>query len=114
MTVSRTNIDLLLALDRVIHEPARLVILTVLDEAEDVEFKFLEQITRLTKGNLSSHLAKLESAGYLQVKKWFRGKIPTTSLRITKLGRKALGHYRSQVQLAAAPEIAPESRRSRK
>jgi len=112
--VSRTNIDSLLAVDRVIHEPARLVILTVLAEAEDVEFKFLEQITRLTKGNLSSHLGRLESAGYLQMKKWFRGKIPTTSLRITKLGRKALGNYRSQVQLVAAPETVVESRRSRK
>jgi len=112
--VSRTNIDSLLALDRVIHEPARLVILTVLAQAEEVEFKFLEQITRLTKGNLSSHLARLEIAGYLQMKKWFRGKIPTTSLRITKLGRKALSHYRRQVQIAAAPETTPESRRSRK
>jgi DNA-binding transcriptional ArsR family regulator len=114
MTVSRTNIESLLTLDRVIHEPARLVILTVLAEAEEVEFKFLEQITRLTRGNLSSHLAKLEVAGYLQVKKWFRGKIPATSLRITKIGRKALGDYRSQVQLAAAPGIVPGSRRTRK
>jgi DNA-binding transcriptional ArsR family regulator len=83
----------LLELDRVIHEPARLVILTVLNNAEEVEFKFLETTTGLSKGNLSSHTSKLEQAGYLEVVKAFRGKMPVTSFKITKAGREALLGY---------------------
>ena len=100
MTADRSNIDSLLAVDRVIHEPARLVVLTILAEAEEVEFKFLEQVTGLTKGNLSSHLAKLEDAEYVEIKKSFRGKIPLTTLKITRRGRQALGHYRKQFKSA--------------
>jgi len=83
----------ILDLDRVVHEPARLAILTVLAEAEQVEFKFLETITRLTKGNLNSHATRLEAAGYVEVLKAFRGKIPVTSFRITPAGREALRRY---------------------
>jgi DNA-binding transcriptional ArsR family regulator len=83
----------LLDLDRVIHEPARLVILTVLTSAEEVEFKFLETTTGLSKGNLSSHTSKLEQAGYLEVVKAFRGKVPVTSFKITQAGREALNNY---------------------
>ncbi len=83
----------ILELDRVIHEPARLVILTVCSSAEEVEFKFLETTTGLSKGNLSSHTSKLEQAGYLEVVKAFRGKIPVTSFKITKTGKAALASY---------------------
>lgn len=83
----------LLELDRMVHEPARLAMLTVLSSAESVEFKFMEQITKLSKGNLNSHATKLESAGYIEVTKAFRGKIPVTSFRITPLGRDALAAY---------------------
>ena len=100
MTADRSNIDSLLAVDRVIHEPARLVALTILAEAEEVEFKFLEQVTGLTKGNLSSHLAKLEDAEYVEIKKSFRGKIPLTTLKITRRGRQALEQYRKQFKSA--------------
>ena len=93
----------LLELDRVVHEPARLVILTVLAGADEVEFKFLEEAIGLTKGNLSSHLSKLEDAGYIEVIKAFRGKIPVTSLRMTAPGQKALREYRSLVVSALAP-----------
>ena len=68
----------LLGLDRMVHEPARLAILTVLAEAGWVEFRFLERVTGLTRGNLSSHAAKLEEAGYIEVEKAFRGKVPVT------------------------------------
>jgi DNA-binding transcriptional ArsR family regulator len=80
--------------DRVIHEPARLAIMALLSGAEEVDFLFLMRETELTKGNLSSHLAKLEEAGYVEIEKTFRGKIPLTLIRITKTGRKALDGYR--------------------
>jgi DNA-binding transcriptional ArsR family regulator len=96
----RADLEGFLTLDRVVHEPARLVILTVLAQAEEVEFKFLEAVSGLTKGNLSSHIGKLEEAGYLVVKKFFRGKVPATSLKITRAGRSALKKYREQLNQA--------------
>ena len=88
----------LLELDRVVHEPARLAILTVLSSAETVEFKFMERVTRLTKGNLNSHATKLEAAGYLEVIKSFRGKMPVTTFRLTAKGRAALERYWREVR----------------
>jgi DNA-binding MarR family transcriptional regulator len=85
----------LLDVDRVVHEPARLAILTVLASAEEAQFKFLEEALGLTRGNLSSHVSKLEEAGYLTVTKSFDEKIPVTSYRITAKGRKALERYRA-------------------
>jgi DNA-binding transcriptional ArsR family regulator len=96
----RADLEGLLTLDRLVHEPARLVILTVLAEAEEVEFRFLERVSGLTKGNLSGHIAKLEEAGYLVVRKFFRGKMPATSLKITRAGRSALEAYREQLKHA--------------
>jgi DNA-binding transcriptional ArsR family regulator len=87
----------LLDLDRLVHEPARLAILSILAAAEDVEFRYLEETIGLTKGNLSSHLSKLEVGAYVTVKKSYRGKIPTTSLRITVQGRRALDSYRRRL-----------------
>ena len=89
------RIHQLLDLDRVVHEPARLAILTVLSADNEVEFKFLEEAIGLTPGNLSSHVAKLEAAGYLAVKKSFRDRLPVTAYRITDAGRRALdGHWK--------------------
>lgn len=85
----------LLEVDRLVHEPARLAILTVLASAEEVQFKFLEEALGLTRGNLSSHVSKLEDAGYLTVTKAFEEKLPVTSYRITGRGRKALETYRA-------------------
>src|SRR5688572_7735595 len=96
-----------LALDRMVHEPARLAILTVLAEAEEVEFRFLEAVTGLTKGNISSHASKLEDAGYIQVHKEFRGRVPATSYSLTTAGREALERYRTQ--LRATMELNPDS-----
>jgi len=90
----------LLELDRMVHEPARLAILTVLASAGSVEFKFMERVTRLSKGNLNSHATKLEAAGYLEVLKAFRGKVPVTSFRITEQGREALASYWKQLMAA--------------
>ncbi len=93
----------LLTLDRIVHEPARLAILTVLAEAERVEFRFLENVTGLTRGNISSHASKLEAAGYLRVTKEFRGRTPVTSYSITDAGRGALSDYRAQLRAVMQP-----------
>jgi DNA-binding MarR family transcriptional regulator len=87
----------LLDLDRVVHEPARLAILTILASADEVEFKFLESAIGLTKGNLSSHVSRLEAAGYLTVNKSYRDRIPVTSYLITGAGRTALATYRKRL-----------------
>ena len=105
------SIRTLLELDRLVHEPARLAILTVLAQAGAVEFKFVEQVTRLTKGNLNSHATKLEAAGYLVVIKAFRGKTPVTSFRITDLGREALTTYWKQL-MAANTMSLPKTKRN--
>ena len=80
--------------DRVVHEPARLLIMALLSGAEEADFLFLLRETGLTKGNLSNHLAKLEEADYVEIEKTFRGKIPLTLARLTPKGRSALQIYR--------------------
>jgi len=91
-----------MALDRMVHEPARLVILSALSTAQAAEFRFLEFLTGLTPGNLSSHVAKLEAAGYVVIEKGFRDKRPLTTLKITDAGRAALKKYREQMKKALA------------
>lgn len=75
--------------DRVVHEPARMAILSVLDGVTDADFLFLGSLLGLSRGNLSSHLATLEAAGYVQVTKSFRGRRPHTAVHITDAGRQA-------------------------
>lgn len=87
-----------LSLDRLVHEPARLAILTVLAEADEVEFRFLESVTGLTKGNISSHMSKLETGGYVTITKQFKGRVPLTTYGITSSGRHALEKYRAQLR----------------
>lgn len=103
-----------LALDRLVHEPARLLILAVLANAREVEFTFLEKVSGLSKGNLSSHMSKLEAGGLIEVKKSFRGKRPLTELRITSAGRAALADYRQRLAavVQALPETATPSKRT--
>lgn len=86
------------ALDRLLHEPARLVIATLLYAVESADFLYLLRESGLSKGNLSSHLAKLEAAGYVAIEKTFRGKIPLTICRLTDGGRSALRRYREQLK----------------
>lgn len=81
------------SLDRVIHEPARLRILMLLSGVDRADFNFLLATLDLTKGNLSAHVDKLESAGYVDVLKSFNGKIPHTEYRLTNAGREALTQY---------------------
>ena len=90
---AREDLQPLAEIDKVIHEPARLLILAHLSVVEGADFLFLERQTGLTRGNLSTHLSKLETAGYVEIKKEFVGKIPRTLLRLTKQGKKAFQKY---------------------
>jgi len=90
-------------IDRVIHEPVRLAILKILTSAKEVDFNFLLTTLGLTKGNLATHTSKLETAGFIEVKKEFRGKIPHTSYRITKTGQREFQEYWENMS-----QLAPE------
>jgi DNA-binding transcriptional ArsR family regulator len=85
-------------LDRLIHEPARLLIVTILASVESADFLFLQRETDLTKGNLSAHLSKLENAGYVNIEKTFKGKLPLTVCKLTEAGQDAFDGYRQQMQ----------------
>ena len=85
-------------LDRLIHEPARLLIVTILSTIESADFLFLQRETGLTKGNLSAHLSKLEAAGYVSIQKTFKGKLPLTVCRLSESGQRAFESYRQQMQ----------------
>lgn len=88
----------LIDLDRTIHEPARLMIVAILSAVEEADFLYLLQASGLTKGNLSSHLSRLEEAGYVQIEKKFVGKSPRTICRLTDMGGRALEKYRRQMK----------------
>lgn len=84
-------------IDKLIHEPARLMIISLLYVVESADFVFVRSQTDLTDGNLSSHLSKLEEAGYIKVEKRFKGKKPQTLLSLTDNGRKAFEEYRKKM-----------------
>jgi DNA-binding transcriptional ArsR family regulator len=81
------------ALDRLIHEPARLAILTALSACGSADFLFLQRLTGLTKGNLSTHLAKLAEAGVVEIEKGYIGKIPNTKVQLSDAGRLAVEQH---------------------
>ena len=85
-------------LDRVIHEPARLMLVALLAGVTKADFTWLQQESTLTKGNLSSHLSRLEEAGYVEIEKTFRGKIPLTLIQLTASGRKAFDGYKKKMK----------------
>jgi DNA-binding MarR family transcriptional regulator len=80
-------------IDKIIHEPARLRIMMILAGVEQADFNFLLKTLSLTRGNLSRHVEKLETAAYINVKKSFNGKIPNTSYQLTLKGSTALAQY---------------------
>jgi DNA-binding MarR family transcriptional regulator len=82
------------AIDKLVHEPARLLLLACLYVVDAADFVFLLRQTGLTAGNVSSHVSKLEEAGYVNVEKGFVGKRPQTILRLTEQGRAAVRSYR--------------------
>ena len=87
-------------LDRVIHEPGRLMIVALLYAVDQSDFLYLLHETAMNKGTLSSHLARLEEAGYVEVTKTYRGKVPQTLLRLTDKGRQAFEQYRRTLKQA--------------
>ena len=99
-----------LVIDRLVHEPGRLAILTVLSAVSDADFVFLQRTTGLTKGNLSSHLTKLEDAGLVTIEKRFVRKKPNTSVALTASGRQRIAHHWDQLErLRRLAELDPPS-----
>ena len=84
--------------DRLIHEPARLIIVSILFVLESADFLYLLRETGLGKGNLSSHLSRLEQAEYITIEKTYRGKTPMTICRLTEAGKTAFEVYREQLK----------------
>jgi len=96
-----TPFSRLAELDRLVHEPARLAILSALSACESADFLFLQRITSLSKGNLSSHLSRLEDAGLVTVTKTFVGRTTRTEAALTPVGRERLtSHWQDLEQLA--------------
>ncbi len=92
--MSETNFP---EIDPLIHAPARLRIVAALSDLEEADFLYLLHLTGLTKGNLSTHLSKLEQAGYVDIEKTYRGKRPLTLCRLTQAGRQAFSQYRREM-----------------
>jgi DNA-binding transcriptional ArsR family regulator len=97
------DLQSLATLDRVIHEPARLMIMTVLYAVNEADFLYLQRECGLTQGNLSSHLAKLEDAKYVLIDKMFKGKYPLTVCRLAPKGREAFEEYVRKIRVVAEP-----------
>ncbi|MFZ0639438.1 MAG: transcriptional regulator [Candidatus Acidiferrales bacterium] len=97
-----TALQELATLDRIIHEPARLAIMTVLYALGEADFLYLQRECGLTQGNLSSHLARLEEAGYVKIEKTFKGKYPLTICRLTTSGRAAFEDYAQKMRVVGA------------
>jgi len=94
------NLDLppLKEIDKLIHEPARLLIMAHLYVVESADFLYLKNQTGLTYGNLSSHMSRLDEAGYIKVEKTFVDNRPNTRLSLTETGRKAFDAYRESIK----------------
>jgi DNA-binding MarR family transcriptional regulator len=89
-------------LDRVIHSPARLMVITYLYAVEFADYVYLTHLTGLTWGNLSSHISKLEEEGYVEIEKKVVGKKPHSLVRLTDTGRQAFRAYKQQMQSVLA------------
>jgi DNA-binding MarR family transcriptional regulator len=96
-------------LDAAIHQPTRLRIMMLLSGLESADFGFLVSTLGLTNGNLSSHVTRLEQAGYVEVAKSFHGKVPNTSYRLTEAGRRQLAAYWEALDLIRGLAAGPEA-----
>jgi DNA-binding MarR family transcriptional regulator len=90
--------EALVGLNRLVHEPARLAVLSALASCGRADFLLLLALTGLSKGNLSSHLAKLELAGWVSIEKRFVGKTPNTQVSLTETGQLALGRHWEELE----------------
>jgi DNA-binding MarR family transcriptional regulator len=100
MAEKGSDLDLhpLADIDRVIHAPARLMVLTYLYVVDRADYVFLSNLTGLTWGNLSSHISKLEESGYIEIEKKFVGKKPHSMVKLTDQGRVAFKEYKQNMQ----------------
>ncbi|MEV6305080.1 transcriptional regulator [Actinoplanes sp. NPDC051861] len=97
-------------LDPVIHAQARLRVVSALSQLGDgdrIAFPRLQEILRMTAGNLSVHLRKLEEAGYVEVTKTHRGRTPATLVRLTRRGRLAFDDYVIALRTLLEPSETP-------
>ncbi len=99
----------LATIDRLIHEPARLMIMIVLSAVDEADFLYLQRECGLTQGNLSSHLSKLEEAGYVLIEKTFKGKYPLTVCSVTGKGREAFEQYAKTMRVVSEGTRAKDS-----
>ncbi len=97
MSLTSRQVQDVSQIDRIIHEPARLAIMLILDSAGEADFLYLQREGGFTQGNLSGHLAKLEEAGYVEIQKTFKGKLPLTVCSLTGKGRSAFDKYCRQM-----------------
>lgn len=88
--------DQAILLDPLIHEAARLVIVAVLNECGSASFNFVLGTTKLTRGNLSAHMARLVTAGYVEENKQIVDRKLLTEYSLTRAGRKAYAKYRAE------------------
>jgi DNA-binding MarR family transcriptional regulator len=93
-----TPFEELAGLDRLIHEPARLSIMTALAACKSADYLFLQRLTGLTGGNLSSHISKLEEGGLIKIEKRFVGKKTNTTVQLTDVGRAAIEQHWIQLE----------------
>ena len=89
-------------LDLVLHQPIRLMVVTILAAVAEADFTYLLNETGTTKGNLSTHLSRLEEAGVIAIEKTYRGRVPLTLCRLTAAGRRRLdAHVKTLDRVAA-------------
>jgi len=93
----RSDLNLEVDIERLIHEPARLKIMAFLSVLESADFTFLVSRLGLTMGNLSAHLTKLQEARYINVEKGYKGNRPQTMISLTEEGKGAFQNYRNQM-----------------
>jgi DNA-binding MarR family transcriptional regulator len=92
------EIKQLAEIDPLVHSPARLMVLTYLYVVDSIDFVYLKRVTGLSWGNLSTHLTKLEDAGYVKIEKTFQDKKPNTMIQLTKQGKQAFRNYKDEMQ----------------
>lgn len=93
-------------LDPVIHAPARLRLvatLSALGDGDRMSFPRLQKLLAMTGGNLSTHLRRLEDAGYVALAKTHEGRTPATYVALTRAGRLAFENYTAALRALLEP-----------
>ncbi len=98
MPTSEIDFSAISEIDRLVHEPARLMVMASLYVVESADYTYLMRQADITWGNLSAHISKLEEAGYIDIEKTYRGKLPLTLCSMTEEGSMAFDNYRKQLR----------------